>query len=241
MRKIRSYLYGIILCLPLFAVMSCAGSSSKESQLTQEEEDSIVEALIESQQSTPSKSGAINAAQRFIREEFASNAEFIDEGTIVEETSVPGRYKVLQKFTAENHPSNWTKFIYRIWVQMFDDGTWEFGNLGIESTTGKSVLTTHGKMKEREQNDGVGDTITVAGITFKIAEKKPETIRIYTPKKLKRSQLRDVTKELMNQYSTIQFATDKRHERGDEYAGWTGNMFFDYDADEIIRKDNFLN
>lgn len=63
MRKIRSYLYGIILCLPLFAVMSCAGSSSNESQLTQEEEDSIVEALIESQQSTPSKSGAINAAQ----------------------------------------------------------------------------------------------------------------------------------------------------------------------------------
>ena len=34
-------------------------------------------------------------AQRFIRQEFASNAEFEEEGTIVEETNVPGRFKVL--------------------------------------------------------------------------------------------------------------------------------------------------
>lgn len=243
MRKISNYIYGIILCLSFFGVVGCAGNSSNESQLTQEEEDSIrreVEELIGNPQTSSSKSGAIYAAQRFIRDKFASNAEFVDEGTIVEETSVPGRYKVLQKFTAEDHPSNWSTFIYRIWVQKFEDG-WEFGNLGVESVTGERVFTTNGNMKEREQNDGVGDNLTVAGISFKIAEKKPDAIRIYTPKKLSRAQLRAVTKELMNQYSTIQFAIDAKHERGDEYASWNGGLFFDYDKDEIIRKDKFLN
>lgn len=241
--KISNYIYGIILILSFIGVVGCSGTSSNESRLTQEEEDSIrreVEELIGNQQTSPSKSGAVYAAQRFIREEFASNAEFVDEGTIVEETSVPGRYKVLQKFTAENHPSNWTSFIYRIWVQKFDDG-WEFGNLGVESVSGESVFTTNGNMKEREQKDGVGDGLTIAGISFKIAEKKPDAIRIYTPNKLRRNQLRDVTKELMNQYSTIQFATDAKHERGDEYASWTGGIFCDFDKDEVIGKDEFLN
>lgn len=242
MMKIGNYIYGIFLSLIFIGAVGCSGNSSNESRLTQEEEDSIrreVEELIENQQTTPSKSGAVYAAQRFIREEFASNAEFVDEGTIVEETTVPGRYKVLQKFTAENHPSNWTTFIYRIWVQKFDDG-WEFGNLGVESVSGESVFTTNGNMKEREQKDGVGDGLTIAGISFKIAEKKPDAIRIYTPNKLKRNQLRDVTKELMNQYSTIQFATDAKHERGDEYASWTG-IFCDFDNNEVIGKDKFLN
>lgn len=240
--KISSYIYGIILSLTFIGAVGCSGNSSNESQLTQEEEDSFhheFEDFIENQQTTPSKSGAVYAAQRFIREEFASNAEFVDEGTIVEETFVPGRYKVLQKFTAENHPSNWTSFIYRIWVQKFEDG-WEFGNLRVESVTGENIFTTNGNMKEREQNDGVGDNLTVAGISFKIAEKKPDAIRIYTPKKLSRAQLRAVTKELINQYSTIQFATDAKHERGDEYASWTG-IFCDFDTNEIIGKDKFLN
>lgn len=241
--KISNYIYGVILILTFIGIVGCSGSSSNESLLTQEEEDSIrreVEELIANQQTTPSKSGAVYAAQRFIREKFASNAEFVDEGTIVEETSVPGRYKVLQKFTAENHSSNWSTFIYRIWVQKFEDG-WEFGNLGVESVTGERVFTTNGNMKKREQNDGVGDNLTAAGITFKIAEKNPDAIRIYTPNKLGRAKLRAVTKELMNQYSTIQFATYTKHERGDEYASWTGGLFFDYDKDEIISKDKFLN
>lgn len=219
---------------------SCSGVSSNN----QEQTDSVAiecDDTIGITESSVSKEGAISAAQTFIRQEFASNADFIEEGTIVEETDVPGRFKVLQQFTAEDHPSNWTKFTYRIWVQQFDDGSWEFGNLGVESVTGERVFTTNGNMKEREQNDGVGDNLSVAGISFKIAEKKQDAIRIYTSKKLSRAQLRAVTKELMNQYSTIQFATDAKHERGDEYASWIGNLFFDYDKDEIIRKDKFLN
>lgn len=190
-------------------------------------------------ESYTSEAGAINAAQGFIRQTFASNAEFEDEGTIIEPTAVPGRFKVLQKFTAEDHPSNWTQFIYRIWVQKFEDG-WEFGNLAVESVTGERVFTTNGNMKEREQNDGVGDNISVAGVSFTIAEKKADAIRIYTPNKLKRSQLRDVTKELMNQYSTIQYATDAKHERGDEYATWASGYFCDMDKNEVIPEDQFF-
>ena len=96
-------------------------------------------------------------------------------------------------------------------------------------------------MKEREQNDGVGDELTVAGIKFKIAEKNPDAIRIYTPKELSRSQLRSVTKELMNQYGTIQFATDAKHERGEEYAFFNGLTFIDFDTDEIMDGKKFLN
>lgn len=241
MRKISNYIYSIILCLSFLGVIGCTGNSSNKSRLTHEVGNSISREVEEigNSQTSSGKSGAINAAQSFIREEFAYNAEFMDEGTIVEKTSVPGRYKVIQKFTAENHPSNWSTFIYRIWVQKFEDG-WEFGNLGVESVTGERVFTTNGNMKEREQNDGVGDKITVAGISFKIAEKKPDAIRIYTPKKLSRAQLRDVTKELMDKYSTIQFATDAKHERGDEYASWTG-IFCDFDTNEVIGKDKFLN
>lgn len=232
-------LVGISLC----CFIACSGSSSNESRVQKEQEDSIsgsVDELIQDDTAIPTESEAVISAQRFIRENFAHNAEFEDEGTIVEETSVAGRYKVLQKFSAENHPSNWSKFVYRIFVQRFDDGTWEFGNLDIESITGGKVLTTSGNMKKREQTDGIGDNLTVAGINFKIAEKKPDAIRIYTTKKLTRSQLRDATKELMNQYSTILYATEAKHERGDEYASWTSGIFCDMDKNEVLSKEKFL-
>ena len=45
----------------------------------------------------------------------------------------------------------------------------------------------------------------------------------------------------MDTYDTIQFVTADKHERGDEYASWTGNLFFDFDSDEIINKAKFLN
>ncbi len=245
MKKICIPFYGFLICAVLCGLVACSGGSTKDTRLTQEQEDSIllseVDELLSGNSSSTSEIGAIDAAQTFIKQEFASNAEFEDEGTIVDETSVSGRFKVLQKFSAEDHPSNWTKFIYRIYVQRFDDGTWEFGNMEVESITGERVFTTHGNMKEREQTDGVGDNLTVAGINFKVAEKKPDAIRIYTPKKLSRSQLRAVTKGLMNQYSTIQFATDAKHERGDEYASWTGGLFCDLETNEVLGKDKFLN
>lgn len=150
MKTFCNLFYGILFCFSVCGFVSCAFESSKNTSLSQEQEDS---ALLESDcdyESYPSKTGALTAAHNFIRETFASNAEFEDEGTIIEPTGVPGRFKVLQKFTAEGHPSNWTQFIYRIWVQKFDDG-WEFGNLAVESVTGERVFSANGNMKERAE------------------------------------------------------------------------------------------
>ncbi len=233
MKTISKFTHVLLACCLMCASTALTGCVSNGS-------DSAMNDKSQAYRDNSTESEALSMAQNFIREEFASNAEFEDEGTIDEETSVPGRFKVLQKFTAEDHPSNWTKFVYRIWVQRFDDGTWEFGNLQIESITGEHVFTTNGRMKERERSEGVGDTLTAAGISFKIAEKQSEAIRIYTPEKLSRDQLRQVTKELMSQYSHIQFATDAKHERGDEYATWSDPYFCDMDNNEVLTKEKFF-
>lgn len=241
MKTLKTILNGLFISICLLAVAACSGSSNEESKLTPEERaeiDRLEEALLNE---SNSKAEAVSAAQGFIRQEFASNAEFEDEGTIVEETSVPGRYKILQKFTAEDHPSNWIHFIYRIWVQRFDDGSWEFGNLAVESITGENVLTKNGDMKKREQMDGVGDKLTAGGIEFFIAEKKPTAIRLYTKSKLSKSKLRGAIKDLMDKYETIHFSTEEKHERGDEYACWTSGIYCDYRTNEVIGKDKFFN
>lgn len=234
-------IYGLLIGLGLFGLFACSGETSNGNRPTQEHR--VVRPVndkISDNYSNLDELSAIKAAQRFIRSEFALNAQFEDDGTIVKETEVPGRFKVLQKFSAENHPSNWSKFIYRIWVQRFEDGKWEFGNLAVESITGENVFTTNGKMKEREQNDGIGDKLTAGGIVFSIAERKPTAIRIYTKNKLTNDKMRNVVKELMNQYDTIQFATDAKHERGDEYASWTSGIFCNFDNNEVLSKDKFF-
>lgn len=229
-------LFFICFAVLLLSLCSCGGTGTSDYNSTESEDINVDELLAEPLPSE--KYEAIRAAQSFIKSEFAPDAIFKSDGTIVEGTEVPGRFKVLQEFESEKHDMKF--LVYRIWVQKFGD-SWEYGNLGIENrATGKRLLTKNGEMKDREQKDGVGDNLTVAGISFKIAEKKPDAIRIYTPKKLKRNQLRNVIKELMNQYGTIQFATDAKHERGEDYASWTGGMFFDYDTNEIIGKAKFL-
>lgn len=151
------------------------------------------------------------------------------------QTLVENRYKILQRFDSDLRDGN--NFVYRIWVQKFPSG-WEFGNLGIERAGGERVLTTNGRMKEMERK--VGDKITAGGIDFTVAEMSPKAIRIYTDQKLSRKQLKAAIIDLRLQYETIQFATSASHERGEEYAGWVGEMFFDYDANEIIGKGKFL-
>lgn len=180
---------------------------------------------------------ALAAAQNFVRVHYASDAVFNSSQVSIETTEVDDRYKIMQRFDSEQRDGY--NFVYRIWLQKFPTG-WEFGNLGIERAGGERVLTTNGRMKEMEQNYGIGDKLSVAGIEFAIAEKKPSVIRIYTDKKLTRGQLRSVVKELMSEYESIQFATAASHERGEEYASWTSDMFFDYDADEIIGKSDFF-
>lgn len=188
---------------------------------------------------TVEESDAVKAAQRIVQSEYAYDAVFQEAGLIVEPTEVENRYKILQRFDSEIKDGY--NFVYRIWVQKFPTG-WEFGNLGIERAGGERVLTTNGRMKEMELLEGVGNTITAGGITFNIAEQKgSNVIRVYTDAKLSRSELRAAISDLMGEYEQIQFATSAKHERGDEYAGWLNDMFFDYEKDEILGKKKFFN
>lgn len=218
----------IISTLFLATLLISAGCSSSTSK-SSTDAPSVYSSDIEE--------AALAAAQTFVRDLYASDAKFNNSQVSIEPTEVAGRYKIMQRFDSEQRDGY--NFVYRIWLQKFPAG-WEFGNLGIERAGGERVLTTNGRMKEMEQKDGVGDKLSVAGIEFTIAEKKPTVIRIYTDKKLSRGQLRSVIEQLMSEYESIQFATDASHERGDEYASWTSDMFFDYDADEIIGKANFF-
>jgi len=190
-----------------------------------------------SEYSSDMEVAALAAAQSFIRSQYAADAVFDGSQVTIEPTFVENRYKVMQRFDSEQRDGY--NFVYRIWVQKFPTG-WEFGNLGIERAGGERVLTTNGRMKEIEQADGMGDKLTAGGVEFTIVEKNPTAIRISTQTKLDRKQLKAAIIELKTKYETIQFATSDKPQRGEEYASWTGNMFFDYDADEIISKGKFL-
>lgn len=240
MKKLIILINGILASLCILAITACSGNSSR---LTAEQEaaaEHYADEKIGKDSGEPNGYDAVVAAQGFIRDEFAPNAEFEREGLIIEPTAVHNRYKILQKFTAENHTSGYTIFIYRIWVQYFDDGTWEYGNLAVESITGENVLTTNGNMKDRERSNSVGDNVTAGGIDFKVAEAKSTAIRIYTSSKLSTDQMRNAIKDLMDKYDMIQFATDAKHERGDEYACWSNGLFCNFDTNEVISKEKFL-
>lgn len=240
MKKLSNCLKIFYVCACILAFGACSDGSQSRHQLTQAQEDSIAAASDSLLRGASLRLEVIYAAQRFVRHEFASNAEFENEGTIVEKTMVPDRYKVLQKFSAEDHPSNWTHFVYRIWVQRFDDGSWEFGSLAVESISGERVFTTNGNMKKREASYGVGNKLTVAGIEFTVAEQKPTAIRIYSKSKLSNEKMKSVVKELVDRFEVIQFATDAKHKPGDEYATWSNGYFCNFDTDEVIGRENFL-
>ena len=183
-------------------------------------------------------SAAIDAAKNIIKSEFANDATFVDDECIAYNTDVPGRFRVEGRFSTLS--KDYSALVFGMYIQKFDTG-WEYGNFMIQNSwDGEYILRKHGRMKELEQNENIGDIITAGGIDFTIAEKKPTAIRLYTNKKLSHSQLKGAIVELKDHYEIIQFATKAKHERGEEYASWTGEMFFDYDSGEIIGKSKFI-
>ena len=112
---------------------------------------------------------AISASKDVIRKEFAKDANFVDEECIAYDTNVSGRYRVEGRFSSveKDHSS----FVFLIYIQKFSSG-WEYGNFKInDAYDGKSLVFKNGRMKEMEQNEGVGDVLSAGGIDFTIAEK----------------------------------------------------------------------
>lgn len=233
----------ILALMPLIILLACTSTEHNTTSLAEEESLDTIEVIYD----TPTYSTynqrianeAIKAAQKIVADNFDNNAVFLEDDIIVDNTQVQDRYKILQKFLSSKFGVR-EKFIYKIFIQKFGQDDWSYGSLDIENVSNeKNVLHLQGKMKSREKSTP-GEELIVAGITFKIAEGNTNFIRIYTPKKLSREKLKAAISEIKNTYPTIYFATDSKHERGDEYCSWISGTFFDLDKNEIISGKNFL-
>lgn len=212
MKTIQSlFLLGI---LSLLAACSSSGTSAS-SNLTQQQTD------------------AMEAAQKFVRMEFASDAIFQDEGTIVEPTDVAERYKVLQRFDSQQKDGY--NFVYRIWVQKFPTG-WEYGNLGIERPGGETVLTTTGRMKELEHlNMTKQEDASAGNVDYTIIKRNaPNYVRVYTANRLTRDDVLTIYNQLKDTYQIVQFTTS-RNPDDDEYMAIQYGCVYEHDIDKITK------
>lgn len=228
----KKFLLSLLSVCLIQALTSCSPTSSNQSAETSSPSVTTSGEIILPEE-------AIAAAQQIIMDEYAPDANFVQDECEAYDTNVPGRYRVEGRFSTKE--KDYSALVFSIYIQKFTSG-WDYGNFKINNAwDGKSVLWKNGNMKKKEQTEGVGNTITAGGVDFTVAELSPQAIRIYTDSKLSRDQLKAAILDLMDTYDTIQFGTADKHERGDEYASWTGNLFFDFDSDEIINKAKFLN
>ena len=175
----------------------------------------------------------MEAAQKFVRMEFASDAIFQDEGTIVEPTDVAERYKVLQRFDSQQKDGY--NFVYRIWVQKFPTG-WEYGNLGIERAGGETVLTTTGRMKELEHlNMTKQDDASAGNVDYTIIKRNaPNYVKVYTANRLTRDDVLTIYDQLKDTYQIVQFTTS-RNPDDDEYMAIQYGSVYEHDIDKITK------
>lgn len=205
----------LILAVSMALLAACSNSGdSNPSDLTQPEAD------------------AVEAAQDFIRIDFATDAVFQSEGTTVEPTYVPDRYKVSQHFDSEVRGGY--NFVYRIWVQKFPTG-WEYGNLTIESAGGNNVLTTNGRMKDMErQNSTCQETTSSGDVDFTIIKRNaPNYVKVYTPKRLKRDDVLTVYNQLKDEYEVVQFSTSSNPD--DDYMAIQYGSVYEHDINKITK------
>ena len=176
---------------------------------------------------------ALSAAQQFVQSEYAPDADFIQDGTVIEPTSVADRYKILQRFDSDSHYGH--KFVYRIWVQKFSTG-WEFGNLAIDRVGGGNVLTTDGRMKDMErQNMTRQESSSAGGVDFTIIKRNaPNYVRVYTEKRLNRDDVLAVYNQLKTDYEIVQFSISPNPEDDDYMAIQYGSVY-EYDKDKITK------
>jgi hypothetical protein len=221
MHKLFISLSMAALCL--LAACSPAGSSERASESSS----------VESTEYSTIEEQALAAAQQFVRSQYASDAVFQQSGTIIEETDVPNRYKVLQRFDSNSRDGY--NFVYRIWVQKFPSG-WEFGNLGIERAGGETVLTTNGRMKEIErQNMTQQEAASAGSVDYTIIKRNaPNYVRVYTAKRLDRDDVLAIYNQLKNDYEIVQFSTS-RNPDDDDYMAIQYGSVYEHDKNKITK------
>lgn len=179
-------------------------------------------------------------AQDIIKSEFNSDCDFDDIDIRGEETSVPNRFKVYQKFSADGQ-----EYVYKIFIQYkggdwSDINNWSYGTLTIENVATGEQKIFSGSMKAEEAAASEEPvSITAGGIVLDIAERKPTAIRLSMERKLTHAEMKAVVNDLKDQYSIIMFCVDPKTQRGDEYAAYNNGSMFDYETDEIKKLDDF--
>jgi hypothetical protein len=155
-----------------------------------------------------------------------------------EETSVPNRFKVLQKFT-----HNGEQYVYKIYIQYKggeweDRNNWSYGELTIENTLTGKQYRYNGTMKAEERAQATaGGKITAAGIEFSIAEQSGKSIRIYTNERLPLEKIKAVARELYTTYEVIQFAKYPKIDRGEDYCAYQYKLILEHDINNVMKFD----
>lgn len=180
---------------------------------------------------------AIRMAQAFVKQEFASDCDFIDqEGKriLLEETEVTDRYKIIQLFESEEYSGVVKQeFIYKIYVQFFGGdieniNNWEYSLLQVERTyTQEKELIKRGNLTERYKAENTNISSSIDGISFLILERNEEVIRISTPKPLPTKDIKTIVKKLKEQYKTIYFTTDDKKEKREDYFSYIVNTIIE--------------
>lgn len=183
------------------------------------------------------ESEALSAAQRFIKKEYAYDADFHERETIIQATAVENRYKIMQRFDSKSRDEH--NLVYRIWVQKFPSG-WEFGNLGIERKGGTRLYTTNGRMKEMERKAATRTEDCVAGdVKYTIIKRNaPNYVIVYTESRLTRDKILRVFNQLKDDYESVRFSTSRNPENEDYLAIQSG-LVFEYDIDKITKLENY--
>lgn len=96
------------------------------------------------------------------------------------------------------------------------------------------------ELQTQEETDKYEEELFAGGIIVKISEKDTAYIRIYTDSILPMIRIRAIVSDLMEEYGDIYFGTNDKHELGEDYASWTGGMYFDYSCGEVLTKKEFF-
>lgn len=229
MKKTKILLSLLVLGLFVMAAVGSDEDGSNKSSSNSSYTDS----------SSSSSSNEVNlrrasiAAQDFVKDKMG-DCNFDDLDYRGEETSVPNRFKVLQKFT-----HNGEQYVYKIYIQYKggeweDRNNWSYGDLTIENTKTGKQLHYNGTMKAEERAKATdGGKITAAGIEFSIAEQIGKSIRIYNNERLTVEQIKAVARELYVTYEIIQFAKYPKIDRGEDYCAYQYKLILEHDINKV--------
>lgn len=222
-----SYLIAMLICFTMLD--GCVGSTNSENG-----------GVNTNTETGANLNRAAIIAQDIIKSEFNSDCDFDDIDIRGEETSVPNRFKVYQKFSADGQ-----EYVYKIFIQYkggdwSDINNWSYGTLTIENVATGEQKIFSGSMKAEEAAASEEPvSITAGGIVLDIAERKPTAIRLSMERKLTHAEMKAVVNDLKDQYSIIMFCVDPKTQRGDEYAAYNNGSMFDYEKDEIKKLNDF--